>query len=82
MNPPFGQERDLRHIMIAYNLLAPGGTLVALAAKNCLYYDRHTTHSVNLFLESHGAIIEDVPYGTFKESNTNVDVSLIRMRKI
>lgn len=81
MNPPFGKELDLRHTVMAYNLLKTGGDLVGLVAENSLYYNRPITVRFNSFLRSVNAKVDSVPHGSFKESGTNVDVSLITIHK-
>ena len=81
MNPPFCDELDLRHIMLAYQLLKPGGRLVGLAAENSIYYKRPITDAFNEWLELVGGNVEEIPSGSFTESGTNVDVVLITITK-
>lgn len=81
MNPPFSNEMDLRHTILAYNLLKPGGRLVGLVAENSLYYDRSITKQFNRFIDRIGGTVLEVPHGTFKESGTNVDVAMIILNK-
>lgn len=81
MNPPFFNEMDLRHTILAYNLLKPGGILISLVAENSLYYDRPVTHNFNAFMNLVSSKRVDIPHGSFKQSGTNVDVSMIIVHK-
>lgn len=81
MNPPFSNELDIRHTVLAYNILKQGGTLVGLMAENSIYYDRPITHRFNTFIEETNAHIVEVPHGSFKESGTNVDVIMVIIHK-
>lgn len=81
MNPPFSEERDLRHTAMAFNLLKTGGILVGLVAENSLYYDREITRKFNSYLAEFDAQVIDVPYGTFEESGTLVDICIIVLEK-
>lgn len=82
MNPPFANKMDLKHTVLAYNLLKPGGKLLSLIAENSIYYDRPVTHKFNAFLKQHNATITEIPHGSFKESGTNVDVIMITLHKM
>lgn len=81
MNPPFSDARDLSHIRMAYDLLNQNGRLVALAAENSLFYKRPATISFNAFLETVNHSIETLPYGSFHDSGTSVDVVQIVIHK-
>ena len=81
MNPPFSQQRDIKHIMLAYELLKKGGVLVAIMSENDLYYDTPLTKQFNAFLKDKGAYIEDVPMRAFAESQTSVDTVIVKIKK-
>ena len=81
MNPPFSKGRDIKHTMMAYDLLIPGGTLVAVVSENSLYYKNENTDKFNDWLKKHNAYIESVPYGSFKDSGTTVDTVIIKIVK-
>lgn len=81
MNPPFFNEMDLRHTVLAYNLLKPGGKLIGLVAENSLYYDRPVTRNFNTIMNMTDSKRVDIPHGSFKQSGTNVDVSMIIIHK-
>lgn len=82
MNPPFANKLDIKHTVLAYNLLNPGGRLLSLIAENSIYYDRTITHRFNNFLKLHNATVTEIPHGSFKESGTNVDVVMITINKL
>lgn len=85
MNPPFStpdeKQIDIKHIMLAYNLLKPGGILVAIMAENDLYYDTQRTKDFNKFLKLVDAHVEEVPFRGFLASGTRVDTVIIKIKK-
>lgn len=82
MNPPFGPNQlDIQHILLAYDLLVPGGILVAIMAENDLYYDTPRTKGFNAFLKMVGAHVEEVPFRSFLASGTRVDTVIIKIKK-
>lgn len=81
MNPPFSQSRDVLHTMLAYEFLKDGGTLVAVVSENSLYYENEHSKKFRDWLYEVDAHIEDVPYGSFKESGTTIDTVLIKITK-
>lgn len=82
MNPPFSVEGDktayLTHIQKAYELLAPGGRLVAIAAPGFTFRSdkKHTA-----FRELVGSNYSEVDAGSFKESGTNIKTVLLWLDK-
>lgn len=68
MNPPFKMGRDIKHILHARSLLAPGGRLVAICADGPR--QREKLQQLATSWESRGA-------GAFKESFTNVAAAII-----
>lgn len=81
MNPPFSKQRDIKHILMAYELLEKNGVLVAIMSENSLYYNTELTKNFNLFLKEKNAYIENIPYGSFKESGTTVDTVIVKIKK-
>ena len=81
MNPPFSGQKDIKHFMMAYDLLAEGGILVGILSENALYYDTDVTHNFNMFLRNHRTNIENVPFHSFKESGTTIDTIIVTARK-
>ena len=82
MNPPFGpRQLGVKHIMKAYELLKPGGVMVAIIGENDLYYKTETSNLFNEFLKKHNAMIEEVPLRSFLCSGTRVDTVIIKIKK-
>lgn len=71
MNPPFVNQQDIDHVTHAFELLAPGGRLVAVMSGSVEFrQDRKTTAFRNL-IDQCGSI-ERNPDDSFKQSGTNV----------
>lgn len=81
MNPPFSEQRDVKHVLMAYRLLKEGGILVAIVSENALYYKTETSSNFRDFLKKHNAIIEPVAPQSFKESGTTIDVVIVKIVK-
>lgn len=96
MNPPFSGNLDtkyvsgdlehadqigLAHIMLAYDLLKPGGILVAIASENDLYYQTPSSEYFRKFLQETNAQVESVPLRAFSNSGTSVDTVIIKVHK-
>lgn len=81
MNPPFSGQRDIKHILMAYDMLEEGGVLVAIMSENDLYYNTSLTKEFNRFLRSVDAYIEDIPIRGFLESQTSVDTVIVKIHK-
>ncbi len=81
MNPPFSKHQDTIHVQKAFDLLEPGGILVAIIGI-CFRFrtDRVYTQFRN-FLEKHNTEVTELPEGTFKESGTMVRSCIIKIRK-
>lgn len=72
MNPPFKMGTDIRHILHAFEMLAPGGLLVSL----CYNGSRQ-----NAKLKPMCDSWELLPEGSFKAEGTSAEVALLTMRK-
>lgn len=82
MNPPFGPgQLDIKHILLAYEQLVPGGILVAIMSENDLYYDTQLTKDFNNFLKMVEAHVEEVPFRSFLASGTRVDTVIVKIKK-
>ena len=71
-NPPFTRGMDIRHVEHMFSFLVPGGKLSVLMSTSWIGGSQRTQALFQDFLEQHGATIERIPAGTFKESGTNV----------
>jgi phospholipid N-methyltransferase len=86
MNPPFTQDQAVRHVRRAYDLLNPGGRLVAIMDKGWMFGSSKVRRQ---FKEWHDALLdagmasipEDLPPGTFRESGTDVGAVLVVISK-
>ena len=76
MNPPFANMQDIAHIRRAFELLKPGGRLVAICAGGPRQADQLLP-----WVESLGGTWEPLPAGTFKESGTDVSSVLLVVDK-
>jgi protein-L-isoaspartate O-methyltransferase len=71
MNPPFDHGLDIRHIQHAFELLAPGGLLVAICADGGR--QRAAFKDAELY--------ESLPPGTFAQAGTMVNAALVVIEK-
>lgn len=81
MNPPFAQHQDAIHVRRAYELLAPGGVLVAITGVSFKFRADRIYENFRGFLEQTGAEVFDLPAGTFKDSGTMVPACIIKIKK-
>lgn len=72
MNPPYEKAVDIKHIRHAYQMLRPGGRLVALCANGPRQREA---------FKDEAALWEDLPAGSFKEQGTGVNVALLVLEK-
>lgn len=81
MNPPFAQQQDIDHVTRAFDLLAPGGRLVAVMSAGVLFRDNAKTRDFrNLVWASRGKIYEQ-PAGSFRSSGTGVSTVVVTMER-
>lgn len=72
MNPPFVDAQDIKHILFARTLLAPGGRLVAICANG-----PRQSATLKPLVEGLGGIWEPLPAGSFEASGTGVSTVLL-----
>lgn len=65
MNPPFENNQDVKHIQHAFDLLKPGGRLVAIAGEHCFFGQESACSNFRSWLEENYAQIEKLESGTF-----------------
>lgn len=65
MNPPFSKNQDVRHVMHAYDLLKPGGRIVAIMGEHSFFANDKESVAFREWLDEHG-VSEKLPAGTFK----------------
>ena len=85
MNPPFSQRRDAAHIMRAFDMLASGGTLVAIAGEGVFFGSDQKAVAFREWLDTHEADVEALEGGTFNDNallaQTSANARLIMLRK-
>lgn len=65
MNPPFSAKRDIEHVRHAFDVLKPGGRIVAIMCEGSFYRSDKVTTEFQEWLEALGADVEKLPEGTF-----------------
>jgi phospholipid N-methyltransferase len=81
MNPPFENGQDAQHIQLAYELLAPGGQLAAIAGSGVFFRSDKRSTAFREFLEQTDAVVEAVPDGAFKSVGTGVSCKTVFIEK-
>lgn len=81
MNPPFTRQQDIEHVTHALSMLAPRGVLVAILSAGVTFRQDRKTMTFKELVSSFSAhSIEKLPEGSFKESGTNVNATLLVVR--
>ena len=75
MNPPFGGGADIDHVRHAYNLLKPGGKMVAIMSEGPFFRSGKKDQGFRDWLDEIGGESEKLPEGTFKESDVATGVN-------
>lgn len=81
MNPPFSKHRDATHVQKAFDILTPGGILVAVVSICFLFRTDRVYTQFRDFLDEQNAEVIRLPEGAFKGSGTMVHSCLIKVRK-
>lgn len=76
MNPPFEKFQDIDHVKHAYDLLRPGGKLVAIMGAG-VKNSRKKAVEFREWLDESGSFIEDLPEGSFKDSERSTSVNTV-----
>lgn len=80
MNPPFSSGRDVRHVDLALDLLAPGGQLAAIMSAGVTFREDRATVALRARLEAMDASITPCGEGAFRASGTMVRSVMVRVR--
>jgi predicted RNA methylase len=82
MNPPFEEQQDVTHVTRAYELLAPGGRLAAVASAGVAYRTDKRTQALRKLIEQSddGSITENPPKA-FKSSGTSTHTVMLALTK-
>lgn len=84
MNPPFSGDKDIEHVMHAYeNLLAPNGRLVAIMSSMAGDRQNKKNQSFREFLDEYVSDEEMLPEKSFESSinSTNINTKVIILEK-
>lgn len=81
MNPPFEKGQDMAHVQRAYEMLKPGGKMVAIMGEGGFFRSDSQATAFRDWLSGVGGSSEKLPEGTFKESNTGVNTRLVTISK-
>jgi len=65
MNPPFSDGQDIRHVRHAFDLLRPGGRLVAIVSEAAFRGDTKESKAFVEWLDRYGAEVEKLSSGEF-----------------
>ena len=80
MNPPFSGGADVDHVLHAYDLLKPGGKMVAIMSEGSFFRQSKKDEAFREFLDSVG-YSEKLPESSFKESGTGVNTRMVTIDK-
>lgn len=81
MNPPFARNQDIAHVRRAYDLLKPGGRLVAITSPHWTFASDRAAVDFRQWFDEHGDSNDHLPTGTFKAMGTGVGSQLISLTK-
>lgn len=80
MNPPFGKQADIRHVLHAWEFLEPGGRLVSIMSPSFTFRTNTLSREFKQFVDDHGEW-EPLPEKCFKPSGTDVRTVVITLDK-
>ena len=84
MNPPFSvpgrAQADIDHVLHAFDLLAPGGRLVAIMSGGVCFRENVKSKAFRQLVVEYGEFL-DVADGAFAESGTGVRTCIVRLDK-
>ena len=72
MNPPFSDRRDMEHVLHAYDLLKPGGRIVAIVGEGVMFGSDKKATEFRDWLDKLGATAEKLEEGTFNDPSLPV----------
>jgi predicted RNA methylase len=85
MNPPFSNNQDADHIQKAFEMVKPGGRLVAIAGEGAFFRSGKKETAFREWLDENNAEVEKLPQGTFTDkqllNTTGVNARLVTITK-
>jgi len=86
MNPPFSDRRDAEHVRHAYDILKPGGRLVAIMGEGVFFGQDKKAQAFRDWLDEVGGTSEKLEEGTFLDPslpvNTSVSARMVVIDKV
>lgn len=76
MNPPFSDRRDAEHVRHAFDLLKPGGRLVAIMGEGVFFGQDKKAQEFREWLDSVDGTSEKLEEGTFNDPSLPVNTSV------
>lgn len=76
MNPPFSKQRDIDHVKHAYDLLKPGGRIVAVMSEGSFFRSNKKATAFREWMDELGATSERLPEGSFNDPNLPVNTGV------
>jgi phospholipid N-methyltransferase len=82
MNPPFEKGQDIEHVMRAFDMLAPGGRLVAITSEGPFFRQDKKSEAFRKFVDENGSS-ERMEDGSFlaSERSTGVRTRMVVLNK-
>jgi hypothetical protein len=81
MNPPFDRERDIDHVVRAFDFLKPDGQLVAIMSAGTEFRETKKAGAFRELMREMGGRFHDLPAGSFSSVGTNVNTMLVTVWK-
>lgn len=85
MNPPFAAGMDAVHLQHAFDILNPGGKVVSIIGEGSFIRNDKSSTAFREWLDSVGATVEELPSGTFKDTDllatTGANARLVEIYK-
>ncbi len=75
MNPPFEDRQDVAHVMHAYDLLNPGGRVVAIMSEGPFFGTDKRAEDFREWLDSVNGFSQQLPQGSFIDSERSTGVA-------
>ncbi len=80
MNPPFSDRRDVEHVRRAFDMLKPGGRLVAIMSEGPFFGSDKKATGFRDWLESMGGTSEKLPPNTFMQDKSGLPTTGVNAR--
>jgi len=81
MNPPFGKQQDIDHVLHTWQFLGQRGRLVAITSMGWTFRQNRKSVAFRAFVKAYGHW-EKLPEGSFKSSGTGVNACIVVLDNI